>query len=44
MFEILRSFKRDWGRWSPGERAGALIGMAVGLPLILAVGIAGLTP
>lgn len=42
MIEILRSFKRDWGRWSPVERAGALIGAAVGLPLFLAFGIAGL--
>jgi hypothetical protein len=44
MIEMLRSFKRDWSRWSAGERAGALIGMALGLPLILAIGIATLAP
>lgn len=42
MIEILKSFKRDWNRWSKGERIGALLGMGLGLPLALAAGVSGL--
>lgn len=44
MNEIFKSFKRDWGRWSASERAGVLAGAAIGVSLILGMGISGLLP
>ncbi len=40
--EILQSFKKDWWRWTPGERLSALLGLALTLALVLGLGYAGL--
>ncbi|WP_268914338.1 hypothetical protein [Arenibaculum pallidiluteum] len=42
MSEILQSFKKDWWRWTPGERLSALLGLALTLALVLGLGYAGL--
>lgn len=42
MIDILKSFRRDWNRWSRGERIGALLGFGLVLPLALAASVSGM--
>ena len=41
MSGILQSFKKDWWRWTPAERIGAVLSLGLGLALILALVVAG---